>query len=69
MHKHTLKDAIAHGIHLAHRTEAGKKAIHTIATGTVAVGTAALAPIVGATAAPVLAIAAIGYGLWKLFKD
>jgi hypothetical protein len=65
---HDTKTKIAHGIHALHHTEAGKKAIHTIATGTIAVGTAVLAPIVGTAAAPVVTVAAIGYGLYRLFK-
>jgi hypothetical protein len=68
MEKHSIKDTIAHGIHAAHHTEIGKKAIHTALAGTVAVGTAALTPIVGAALAPVITIGALGWGVWRVFS-
>jgi hypothetical protein len=59
-----LKTMIAHGIHAAHNTEIGKKAIHTVGVGTVAAATAVLGP----TLAPVAVVAAVGWGLWKVLK-
>jgi hypothetical protein len=61
---HDLKTMIAHGLHAAHNTETGKKALHTAAAGAVAAATAVLGP----TLAPVAVVAAVGWGLWKVLK-
>jgi hypothetical protein len=61
---HDLKTTIAHGLHVAHNTEIGKKALHTVGAGAVAAATAVLGP----TLAPVAVVAAVGWGLWKVLK-
>jgi hypothetical protein len=66
---HDAKTMIGHAIHAAHNTEIGKKAIHTVGTGAVAVATAVLGPAVVAAAAPVAIVAAIGWGIWSAFKE
>jgi hypothetical protein len=65
---HDLKTAIGHGLHVVHNTHTGKKAMHSVASSAIAAGAAVLTPIVGSTAAPFVAAAAIGYGLYRLFK-
>jgi hypothetical protein len=66
---HDTTTKIAHAIHAVHNTEIGKKAIHTVGTGAVAVATAVLGPAVVAVAAPVAIVAAIGWGIWSVFKE
>ncbi len=65
---HDTKSKIAHGIHAAHQTEVGKKVIGAVGKTALVAGTTVLTPVVGATLAPVVTVAAIGYGLWKIFK-
>jgi hypothetical protein len=66
---HRLTDTIGHGLHVAHNTHTGKQASNSVASSAIAVGTAILTPIVGPAAAPIVTVAAIGYGLYRLFKN
>ena len=56
---------VAHFLHVAHSSEAGKRALHR-ATAT---ATAAAAAVVGTAAAPFVVLGGlVGLGLWAAFK-
>lgn len=66
---HDWKQTAGHAIHIAARTETGKKVTKAVAGTAVAVATSVVGPTVVAAAVPVIFVAAIGYGIWSLFND
>ena len=61
---HDLKRQVAHAIHGACHTDAGKKMMETAAATAAAASVAVLGPVAG----PVVLIVAAGWGLWRVFK-